>query len=366
MRRPVEHGRSVVVKIGSSSLTTRGGLIDSDAISRVVAQIVDLRRAGHPAVLVSSGAVAAGLPALGVADRPDDVPGLQAAAAVGQSKLIEQYARAFADHGFVVGQVLLTRDVLAGREQHLHARAALDRLLGLGVVPIVNENDTVVVDELRFGDNDRLAAIVSHLVGAGLLVVLTDTPGLYAHDPRLVAEPELLSAVRHTDEVLDELRRASSAGVYGSGGVASKVAAARMAAYSGIPTVVSAADDPEVVRRAVAGEDVGTWVEPRSNGLSARKLWIAFSLPAVGSIAVDAGAAAAIVDDRRSLLAAGVTAVKGEFSRGDAVEVLDASGRLIGKGLAGLAAATLREVLGQHTSVAGGAAVHRDDLIVLA
>ena len=366
MRRPVEHGRSVVVKIGSSSLTTRGGLIDSDAISRAVSQIADLRRAGHPAVLVSSGAVAAGLPALGVTDRPDDVPGLQAAAAVGQSKLIEQYARLFADHDLVVGQVLLTRDVLAGREPHLHARAALDRLLGLGVVPIVNENDTVVVDELRFGDNDRLAAIVSHLVGAGLLVILTDTPGLYAHDPRLVAEPELLSAVRHTDEVLDELRRASGAGVYGSGGVETKVAAARMAAYSGIPTVVTAADDPEAVRRAVAGEDIGTWVEPRSTGLGARKLWIAFSLPAVGSLTVDAGAGAAIVRDGRSLLAAGVTAVVGEFSRGDAVEVLDASGRLIGKGLAGLAAATLREVLGQHTSVAGGAAVHRDDLIVLA
>jgi glutamate 5-kinase len=365
MRRPVERGRAVVVKIGSSSLTTQGGLIDADAITRVVAQIANLRRSGHPAVLVSSGAVAAGLPALGVTDRPTDVPGLQAAAAVGQSKLIEQYAGAFAAHNLVVGQVLLTRDVLAGREQHLHARAALDRLLDLGVVPIVNENDTVLVDELRFGDNDRLAAIVSHLVGAGLLVILTDTPGLYTHDPRLVAEPELLSAIRHTDEVLDELRRGSGAGVYGSGGVATKVAAARMAAYSGIPTVVTAANDPEAVRRAVAGEDIGTWVAPRSTGLGARKLWIAFSLPAVGVLTVDEGAASAIVRDGRSLLAAGVSGVHGEFARGEAVEVHDGSGRLIGKGLAGLAAATLREVLGQHTSVAGGAAVHRDDLIVL-
>jgi len=366
MRRSIEQGRAVVVKIGSSSLTTEGGLIDSDAIARVVAQIADLRRSGHPAVLVSSGAVAAGLPALGVTGRPTDVPGLQAAAAVGQSKLIEQYAGSFATHNLVVGQVLLTRDVLAGREPHLHARAAFDRLLELGVVPIVNENDTVVVDELRFGDNDRLAAIVSHLVGAGLLVILTDTPGLYAHDPRLVAEPELLSAIRHTDEVLDELRRGSSTGVYGSGGVATKVAAARMAAYSGIPTVVTAADDPEAVRRAVAGEDIGTWVAPRSTGLGARKLWIAFSLPAVGVLTVDDGAVAAIVGGGKSLLAAGITAIRGDFVRGEAVEVHDASGRLIGKGLAGLAAATLSEVLGQHTSVAGGAAIHRDDLIVLA
>jgi glutamate 5-kinase len=366
MRRPIERGRAVVVKIGSSSLTTRGGLIDAGAISRVVDQIADLRRSGHPAVLVSSGAVAAGLPALGVADRPTDLPGLQAAAAVGQSKLIEQYAGAFAAHNLVVGQVLLTRDVLAGREPHLHARAALDRLIDLGVVPIVNENDTVVVDELRFGDNDRLAAIVSHLVSAGLLVILTDTPGLYAHDPRLVAEPELLSAIQHTDEVLDELRRGSGTGVFGSGGVATKVAAARMAAYSGIPTVVTAANDPDAVRRAVAGEDIGTWVAPRSTGLGARKLWIAFSLPPLGVLTVDDGAVAAIVGRGRSLLAAGVTAAQGDFVRGDAVEVHDKSGRLIGKGLAGLAAATLREVLGQHTSVAGGAAIHRDDLIVLA
>jgi glutamate 5-kinase len=365
VRRPLDPGRAVVVKIGSSSLTTAGGLIDDTAIERVVAQIADLRRAGHPAVLVSSGAVAAGLPSLGVAERPTDVPGLQAAAAVGQSKLIERYAGAFGAHDLVVGQVLLTRDVLASREPHLNARAALDRLLALGVVPIVNENDTVMVDELRFGDNDRLAAIVSHLVGAGLLVILTDTPGLYAHDPRLVAEPELLGAVRHSDEILDGLHVTGVAGTFGSGGVATKVAAARMAAYSGIPTVVTAAEHSDAVGRAVAGEDIGTWVEPRPSGLPARKLWIAFSLGAEGVLTIDAGAAEAIVDDGRSLLAAGVTGVAGDFSRGSAVEIHDATGRLIGKGLAGLASKTLRGALGQHTSVAGGAAVHRDDLIVL-
>ncbi len=366
MRRPIESGRAVVVKIGSSSLTTEGGLIDDEAIRRIVAQIATLRRNGHPAVLVSSGAVAAGLPALGVTERPTDVPGLQAAAAVGQSKLIERYSGAFAEHDLVVGQVLLTRDVLASREPHLHARAAFDRLLALGVVPIVNENDTVVVDELRFGDNDRLAAIVSHLVGAGLLVILTDTPGLYASDPRLVAEPELLSAVRHTDEVLDVLRRGGGAGTFGSGGVATKVAAARMAAYSGIPTVVTAADDPDAVRCAVEGVERGTWVAPRSTSLGARKLWIAFSLPSSGVLTVDEGAVAAIVGGGRSLLAAGITSVEGTFSRGEAVEVHDESGRLIGKGLAGLAASTLTDVLGEHTSIAGGAAIHRDDLIVLA
>lgn len=365
MRHPIEQGLPIVVKIGSSSLTAAGGLIDAQAIDRVVSQIAWLRRAGHPTVLVSSGAVAAGLPALGVSERPDDVPGLQAAAAVGQSKLMERYSQAFGKHDHVVGQVLLTRDVLAGREPHLHARAALERLLNLGVIPIVNENDTVMVDELRFGDNDRLAAIVSHLVNAGLLIILTDTPGLYARDPRLVAEPELLSAVRHTDEVLDGLHSSSSIGSYGSGGVETKVAAARMAAFSGIPTVVVAAKEQDAVRQAVTGVDVGTWVEPRASGLGARRLWIAFSLPSCGVLTIDDGAVTALVDDGRSLLAAGVTAVEGDFSRGDAVAIHDESGRLVGKGLAGLAGSTLREAMGCHTSVAGGAAVHRDDLILL-
>lgn len=365
MRHPIESGRPVVVKIGSSSLTSEGGRIDAAAVDRVAAQIADLRADGHPAVLVSSGAVAAGLPALEVDRRPDDLPGLQAAAAVGQGRLIERYARAFDAHGLVVGQVLLTRDVLAGREPHLHARAALERLLNLGVVPIVNENDTVVVDEIRFGDNDRLAAIVSHLVGAGLLIILTDTPGIYADDPRLVAEPELLGAVRHSDEILDRLRANGDAGSFGSGGIATKIAAARMAAFSGIPTVVTAARDREAVRQVTRGEELGTWVEPRDTGLNARKLWIAFSLPSAGTLVIDDGAVAAVVDGSRSLLAAGVTAVEGEFERGDAVEIRDQSGRLVGKGLAGLSGTVLGEVLGHHTSVAGGAAVHRDDLIVL-
>ncbi|MEA3511563.1 MAG: glutamate 5-kinase [Actinomycetota bacterium] len=366
MRHAIEQGLPIVVKIGSSSLTTSGGLIDEDAIDRVASELAWLRNAGHPVVLVSSGAVAAGLPALGVIERPDDLPGLQAAAAVGQSKLIERYAQTFAKHDLVVGQVLLTRDVLAGREPHLHARATLERLLSLGVIPIVNENDTIMVDELRFGDNDRLAAIVSHLVSAGLLIILTDTPGLYADDPRLVAEPELLNAVRHTDEAFVGLHSGTSTGTYGSGGVATKVAAARMAAFSGIPTVVVGAVDHDALRRAVAGDDIGTWVEPRATGLGARRLWIAFSLPSLGVLTIDDGAVAALVESGRSLLAAGVVDVKGDFSRGDAVEIHDVSGRLVAKGLSGLAGTTLREVLGRHTSIAGGAAVHRDDLILLA
>jgi glutamate 5-kinase len=238
-------------------------------------------------------------------------------------------------------------------------------MLGLGVVPIVNENDTVVVDELRFGDNDRLAAIVSHLVGARMLVILGDTKGLYSGDPRLSDEAELLTAVRHTDEVLDELRRSSTRGVLGSGGVATKVAAARMAAWSGIPTVIAAASEPDVALRAVAGDEVGTWVAPRASGLTARKLWIAFGLPAEGTVTVDAGAARAVVERGKSLLAAGITAVDGIFEPGAAVEVVADGGGLIGKGLAGLGASDLMQVQGQHSTVAGGEAIHRDDLVIL-
>ncbi len=365
MRRPAATGSPVVVKIGSSSLAPAAGGLDDGAVHRIVSQIDELWEAGHPAVLVTSGAVAAGLPALGLTNRPDDVPGLQVAAAVGQGRLMERYFGEFGARGRVAGQVLLTRDILAHRGQYLHAREALDRMLSLGVVPVVNENDTVVVDELKLGDNDRLAAIVSHLVGAGMLVILTDTEGLYSDDPRLADDAELISAVRHTDEVLDDLWKRSQAGALGSGGVATKVAAARMAAWSGIPTVIADASARDGALRAVAGDEVGTWVEPHEARLTARKLWIAFGLPAEGTLTIDGGAARALVDRGKSLLAAGVVGVTGEFASGAAVELKLEDGSLVGKGLAGLAASDLIEMRGRHSSEAGGAAVHRDDLVVL-
>ena len=204
MRRPLEPGRPVVVKVGSSSLVGPTGGLDGDALDRVAGQVEGARRRGHPVVLVTSGAVAAGLPALGLASRPSDIPGLQVAAAVGQGRLMERYTRSFDRRGLVAGQVLLTKDVLADRDQYLHARQALERMLAIGIVPVVNENDTVVVDELRLGDNDRLAALVSHLVGAGLLLLLTDTAGLFSADPGR-EDARLLDAVRHTDEVLDRI-----------------------------------------------------------------------------------------------------------------------------------------------------------------
>jgi glutamate 5-kinase len=274
------------------------------------------------------------------------------------------YSAEFGASDRQVGQVLLTRDVLARREQYLNARTALERMLGLGVVPIVNENDTVVVDEVRFGDNDSLAAIVSHLVGAGMMILLTDTPGIYSNDPLLSDTAELLTAVRDTDEILDRLRSSTSRGAFGSGGVATKIAAARMAAWSGIPTVIASATDTNVVARAVTGEDIGTWVDPREAGLSARKLWIAFGTPSEGSIEIDAGAARALSHGGKSLLAVGVTGVDGVFGPGAAVEVSHA-GALVAKGLTALSSAEVERHRGAHSAVTGGEVIHRDDLVVL-
>lgn len=352
-----------MLKIGSSSLSSEGRGVDVAAIGRAVDQVEGLWRAGHPCVLVTSGAVAAGMSAMEVSERPTDLPGLQVAAAVGQGRLMEMYSKEFGKKGRVVGQILLTRDVLARREQYLHARDTLERMLALGILPIVNENDTVVVDELRFGDNDRLAAIVSHLIRAGMLVILSDTAGLYSEDPWYADEPELLSAVRHTDEILDAIAH-DRPGALGSGGVASKVAAARMAAWSGIPTVIAPASNGESARLAVEGSVIGTWVEPHPSGLPARKLWIGFGLSARGAIEVDEGARAAIVESGRSLLPAGVRGVEGDFEPGSAVMVT-AAGRPVAKGLVRMSAAEVRSSAGRHSSETGGVVIHRDDLVIL-
>lgn len=363
-RSPVPSGRPVVVKAGSSSLVLESGGLDRDGLERAVDHVAGLWDAGHPALLVSSGAVAAGLPSLGLTGRPRDVPGLQAAAAVGQGLLMERYAAMFKGRGRVVGQVLLTKDLLANRAQYLNARNALERMMTLGVVPIVNENDTVVVDELRLGGNDELAAIVSHLVSAGLLVILTDTGGIYSGDPRIMDDVELLTAVDSGDAALDHIS-AGAPGPFGSGGVATKVLAARMAAWSGIPTVIADARESDVVARAVAGDPVGTWVSPHSSRLPARKLWIAFGLPAEGRLTVDEGATKALLEGGRSLLAVGITLVQGDFEAGSAVEVAGPDDGVIGKGLVAMGSEEVRGSIGRHSSEVG-VVVHRDDLVMLA
>ncbi|MGH9069795.1 MAG: glutamate 5-kinase [Acidimicrobiales bacterium] len=361
----------VVAKVGTSSITGPAGEIAQAAVAKLCLEAVGLRDAGHRVVLVTSGAIAAGLAPLGLAHaRPTDLATLQAISAVGQSRLMATYDAALTALGAVGGQVLLAPLDFIHRQQYLHARQTLARLLDLGVVPVVNENDAVANDEIRFGDNDRLAALVANLVNAELLVLLTDTTGLLTGDPRLDAGASLIEEVIEVDRQLEAA--AGGAGTLGgSGGMASKLAAAKMAAWSGIRTVIAAATRPGVLAQAVAGEPgVGTVVRPRAERLSARKCWIAFAVASSGTVVVDQGARRALVEGGRSLLPAGVVEVRETFAAEDAVEICDPSGVVFAKGLVSHSSALLAQWAGRRTSELPAGVnpevVHRDDLVVLA
>jgi len=358
----------VVVKVGTSSLTAESGELDDDAMVKLCAEIAAARAAGHQVVLVSSGAIAAGLPALGLRERPRDIGTLQAVAAVGQPRLMERFGARFAEHGLVPGQVLLTPHDFGHRAQYLHARETFVRLMDLGVVPVVNENDTVADDEIRYGDNDRLAALVAHLVGAELLVLLTDTSGVFTADPRIDAAASLIEEIVEVDAALEAV--AGGAGTArGSGGMASKLAAAKIAAWSGVRAVIANAAEPDVVLGAIGDRVVGTVVQPRAERLSSRKLWIAFARGAAGRIVVDDGARRALVEGHRSLLPAGAAGGEGAFDAEDAVAGGDTAGRVFAKGLAGVSASTLRTIAGRRTDQLPDGTphevVHRDDLVIL-
>ena len=361
----------VVAKIGTSSVTDGNGDIDASAIRKLCGEAAALRSAGHRVVIVTSGAIAAGLPALGYegGDRPRDAVTLQAASAVGQTRLMRVYEAGLAEHGLVSGQILLAPLDFMVRQQYLHARATLGRLLDLGVMPVVNENDAIADDEIRFGDNDRLAALVAHLVAADLLVLLTDAPGLLTADPRLDSNASLIEEIVEVDHSLEAL--AGGAGsARGSGGMASKLAAAKIAAWSGVKAVIAQASREGVLHAVVEGTaGAGTVVLPKSTRLPARKLWIAFAVGSNGTIVVDDGARRALLERGVSLLAAGVSGVKGSFEVDDAVEIAGLDGQVFAKGLVRLGAVGLRAVAGRRTGdLPEGMpheVVHRDDLVVL-
>lgn len=362
----------VVAKVGTSSITDEHGVIDQTAIAKLCRELAGLREAGSQVVLVTSGAIAAGLPELGLSatNRPADSRTLQAVSAVGQTRLMRVYNDVLErEHGLVGGQVLLAPLDFMVRQQYLHARSTLSRLLDLGVLPIVNENDAIADDEIRFGDNDRIAALVAHLVGADILVLLTDTAGLHTADPGIDESASLIEEIVELDKEFDELAGGSRT-PRGSGGMATKVAAARIAAWSGVRTVIAAADREHVLRDAVAGQPgVGTVVHPRDRRLPARKLWIAFAIGSKGSIIVDRGARRALVEQGRSLLAAGVVGVEGEFEADDAVEVVDPTGEVFAKGLARVDSGGLVRMAGRRSDELGddvsAEVIHRDDLVVL-
>ncbi|MGQ0743599.1 MAG: glutamate 5-kinase [Acidimicrobiales bacterium] len=359
----------VVAKVGTSSLTDSAGALDREMIAKLANEVAGLRRRSHQVVLVTSGAIAAGLPALGIGDRPADMATLQAVSAVGQIRLMAEWDQALGACGLTAAQVLLAPLDFVHRSQYLHARDTLARLLELGAVPVINENDAVADDEIRYGDNDRLAALVANLLRADLLVLLTDTPGLLDADPRLVPEASLIAEVVAIDAELEAVAGASGT-ERGSGGMASKLAAAKMASWSGIPTVIAAAGRPDVLVDAVGGaSSVGTVVVAQPRRLGARKLWIAFAVAARGTVVVDQGARRALAESGGSLLVAGITLVKGDFSAGDAVEVVDSGGAVFAKGLVSAGSLDLAALAGRRSAdladPSRSLAIHRDDLVVL-
>jgi glutamate 5-kinase len=364
--------RRIVIKVGSSTLTRAGGGVDRDFVGDLVGQVGELIEGGSQVVIVSSGAIAAGIERLGLKDRPADMPGLQAAASVGQVALIEVYAELLAERGHIAGQVLLTRHDTGHRESFLHARDTFERLLSLGAVPIVNENDTVAVDEIRFGDNDTLAALVATMVNADLVVLLSDIEGLYDSDPRLSDEATLLAQV---DVLTADLVAAAggTGSVVGSGGMATKIEAANMLMKAGIPMVICDGRRERVVVDAANGDAVGTVFDGGEGSIGARKLWIALGSRPVGTVVIDDGACRALRERNTSLLPAGVVGIQGDFKAGDPIALLDCAGASVARGLAEMSSDDLARVKGLKSSeiahvlpqVAGKAVVHRDQLVVL-
>ncbi len=371
-RADVAGASPVVVKVGSSSLTTAEGGIDEHRIAALADALAARAAQGTQVVLVSSGAIAAGLAPLGLARRPRDLATQQAAASVGQGLLIARYSAAFGQHEVRTGQVLLSADDLMRRAHYRNAQRTLSRLLELGVLPIVNENDTVATDEIRFGDNDRLAALVAHVVRAGALILLSDVDGLYDTDPRRPGA-RLISQVRSRadlDGVILGRAGAGGAIMVGTGGMVTKVDAATIATEAGIPTVVTGAGQAVA---ALAGEPVGTYFAAGGRRPGTRQLWLAHAAAGRGRLLLDDGAAAAIRAGRASLLPAGITGVDGAFHAGDPVDLCDPAGVVVARGLVNYDAAEIPAMMGQSTRELAARLgpeyereiVHRDDLVLL-
>ena len=362
-RDAVRAARSVVVKIGTTALTTKSGLFDAGRLAQLVDAIEARMQAGSDVVIVSSGAIAAGIEPLGLNRRPTDLATKQAAASVGQVALVNAWSAAFARYDRTVGQVLLTAHDISLRVQHTNAQRTLDRLRALHAVAIVNENDTVATNEIRFGDNDRLSSLVAHLVGADALILLSDIDGLYDADPRK-ADARFIPEVGGPDD-LDGVV-AGEGSRLGTGGMRSKLSSALLAADAGVPVLLAAAADASA---ALTDASVGTVFTPRPDRMSARRFWVRYAAEASGALTLDAGAVRAVVKQRRSLLAAGIIGVSGRFFGGDVVELRDPEGEMVARGVVAYDAAELTSMIGQSTSDLPAdmrrPAVHADDLVAV-
>jgi glutamate 5-kinase len=372
MKNPVASARRIVVKVGSSLVTNEGRGLDQAAVARWVAEIAELKRGGREIVLVSSGAIAEGVKRLGWHARPAAIHELQAAAAVGQMGLVQAYESAFAKYGLHTAQILLTHDDLADRRRYLNARSTLLTLLGLDVIPVINENDTVTTDEIRFGDNDTLGALVTNLIEADVLVLLTDQEGLYTADPRLDAAAILVREGRAGDPQLEAMAGGAGSTI-GRGGMLTKVLAAKRAARSGASTVIASGRKAKVLTRLAAGEAIGTALVADTVSLASRKQWLADHLQLAGRLTLDAGAVRALARGGKSLLPIGVTAVAGEFERGEIVGCFDPDGREVARGLANYSAQETARILRKPSSeieailgyVDEAELIHRDNMVLL-
>ncbi len=373
MRSKIVKGlQRVVVKVGSSSITHSTGQLNISHMGEIVSDIVKVMEAGVEVVLVSSGAIAAGVGRLGLKEKPQTIPEKQAAAAVGQGILLHTYEQLFDKSGKIVAQVLLTGSDIDSRKRYLNARNTLTTLLNHGVIPIINENDTVIFDEIKVGDNDRLSALTACLVDSDLLVILSDIDGVFSCDPKKNTEAYLIPTIETLGPEIDEI--AGSAGTrFGTGGMNTKIEAAKIVTHSGIPMIIANASQRDILQRIAAGEQVGTLFLPGKHKLHTKKRWIGFGSKTEGKIYVDPGAEAAIVKSGKSLLPSGVTGTEGSFQTGSVVSIVGAAGREIARGMVSYTSSEIESIKGKHTEEIEGILgcrtmieiIHRDNLTVI-
>lgn len=364
--------KRMVVKIGSSSLTTESGRLDRASIKKFVNEVSLLTRKGMEIIVVTSGAVAAGLESLGISKKPDDLALLQAAASIGQVKLMSLYSELFSKNNIKIGQILLTHEDTTRRQQYLNISNTIRSLISLKVIPVINENDSVATDEIKFGDNDRLAAMVAVLAEADILVILTDIEGMYDKDPRIYSDAKLISFIDKIDKDIEDAAGGIGS-TYGIGGMQSKIKAAKICSFSGTGTVIAGSRVKNILNKIISGDDVGTFFAPRTGKkVKSVKKWIAFGKRTTGIIVIDKGAEEAVLNKGKSVLPVGVVEVRGKFSRGDTLEVLSPEGKLIAKGITNFSSEELEKIKGKNRkkilSEFGASmcdeVIHRDGLVV--